>query len=174
MDSPADVWIFAYGSIMWNPGFAHREVHHALLRGYHRSFCVCSIHYRGTAERPGLVFGLDRGGACRGRVFRVAAAAAAGVLAALDARENVYDVYLRRTLRVVTPEGPVFAESYVVDREGPQYAGKLPPERILPMLRDGRGVGGTGVEYLENTVRHLDELGIPDARLHELLRGLGR
>jgi len=174
MPPPADVWVFAYGSIMWNPGFAHREVRHALLRGYHRAFCVYSIHYRGTVERPGLVFGLDRGGACRGRVFRVAAADARSVLATLDARENIYDVYLRRTLRVMTPEGPVFAESYVVDREGPQYAGKLPPARVLPMLRDGRGVGGTGVEYLENTVRHLDELGIPDARLHELLRALGR
>lgn len=170
----ADIWVFAYGSIMWNPGFAHSEVRHALLRGYHRAFCVYSIHYRGTVERPGLVFGLDRGGACRGRVFRVAAADGPSVLATLDDRENIYDVYLRRTLRIMTPEGPVFAQSYVVDREGPQYAGKLCPARVLAMLRDGRGVGGTGVEYLENTVRHLDELGIPDARLHELLRALGR
>jgi cation transport protein ChaC len=173
MPVPADVWIFAYGSIMWNPGFAYRKVHRALLRGYHRTFCVYSTHYRGTHERPGLVFGLDRGGSCRGRVFRVCAADAPAVIATLDERENVYDVYSRRTLRVITPKGPVFAESYVVDREGPQYAGKLPVARVLELLRES-GTGGTGVEYLENTVRHLDKLGIPDTRLHELLCALER
>ncbi len=171
MDSAkSDLWIFAYGSIMWNPGFSHRETRHALLRGYHRAFCVYSIHYRGTPERSGLVLGLDRGGACRGRAFRVPGWNAAAVLDYLDRRENIYDVYRRRSLRLRTPGGPLIAQGYIVDRSGPQYAGKLTNEAVLEMLRRGKGEGGTGFEYLESTVRHLDELGISDARLHELLR----
>ena len=92
------MFVFAYGSLIWRPGFAHLGARPALLRGYHRRFCIWSRHYRGTPERPGLVLGLDRGGACQGVVFEVAAEAAAAVLEYLDARENLLgeQVYHRR------------------------------------------------------------------------------
>src|SRR3546814_813588 len=92
-----DVWVFGYGSLMWNPGFAFLERQPALLRGYHRAFCIYSEHYRGTRERPGLVLGLDRGGSCRGIAFRVAQAAARAVLGYLWDREMVPSVYAPRT-----------------------------------------------------------------------------
>src|SRR3546814_17447583 len=97
-DLDRDVWVFGYGSLMWNPGFAFLERQPALLRGYHRAFCIYSEHYRGTRERPGLVLWLDRGGSCRGIAFRVAQAAAPEVLGSLWDREVVTSVYAPRTV----------------------------------------------------------------------------
>lgn len=163
------VWVFAYGSVMWRPGFAYRERRAALLFGYHRAFCVSSLHYRGTPERPGLVLGLLPGGACKGLAFRVAAADAEAVLRYLDERENVYSVYERKRVAVRIGERQTLAHAYVADPSSPQYAGKLADEEIVRRLREGRGLNGTGLEYLENTVRHLEALGMPDKRLANLL-----
>ena len=82
-----DIWVFGYGSLMWRPGFPHLEVAPALLHGYHRAFCIYSVHHRGSRERPGLILGLDRGGSCQGRAFRVAAADAEATIAYLDDRD---------------------------------------------------------------------------------------
>ncbi len=163
-----DIWVFAYGSLMWDPGFEYLEAAPALLRGYHRAFCVYSHVYRGTSARPGLVLGLDRGGACKGMAFRVAAGKAAAVLVYLDKREKVTDVYHRRIVPVATSAGRVMAHAYVVDRGHDQYAGKLTPERAAALIAQGVGRSGANPEYLENTVRHLDELGITDGPLHKL------
>ena len=165
-----DFWLFAYGSLMWRPGFPHLAAEPALLRGYHRTFCVYSHRYRGTPESPGLVLGLDRGGACRGRAFLVAAAEGPGVAAYLHEREMVTGVYVPRWLWVEIPGRRVRAAAYLVDRRHRQYAGKLSPGRTAELILQGRGAAGTNREYLENTVRHLDELGIADGALHELLR----
>jgi glutathione-specific gamma-glutamylcyclotransferase len=165
-----DFWVFAYGSLMWRPGFDFLEARPALLRGYHRAFCIASTHYRGSAERPGLVLGLDRGGACRGRVYRIAAEKAAPVARYLHEREMVTGVYDPRWVRVATAAGVLTAVTYVADRAHPQYAGKLPAERIIGMIRRGVGTAGSNIDYLANTVRHLDELGIADGPLHRLLR----
>ncbi len=164
-----DIWVFAYGSLMWEPGFEYLEVAPALLRGYHRAFCVYSHIYRGTSARPGLVLGLDRGGACRGMAFRVAAEKAGRVLAYLDKREKVTNVYERRIVPVATSAGRVMAHAYVADRGHDQYAGKLTLERAAALIAQGVGRSGANPEYLENTVRHLDELGITDGSLHRLL-----
>src|ERR1700694_903426 len=114
-----DLWVFGYGSLMWRPGFAFLERLPARMVGLHRSLCVYSFVHRGTPERPGLVLGLDRGGACRGIAFRVAAKKRAATLAYLRAREQVTHVYLE-TSRGVTligkPERRVEAATYVVDR----------------------------------------------------------
>ena len=163
------LWIFGYGSLMWRPGFAHDAAEPALLRGYHRAFCVYSVHYRGTAARPGLVLGLDRGGSCRGRAFRVAAADAEAVIAYLDAREQVTAVYLRRRVTIEIGDTRTAAVTYVADRAHRQYAGKLPPRRAAEIILGGHGVAGDNPEYLEHTVAHLDELGIKDGPLHDLL-----
>ncbi len=168
MKQSGDIWVFAYGSLMWDPGFAYLEAAPALLRGYHRAFCIYSHVYRGTEARPGLVLGLDRGGACRGMAFRIAATEGTGVLDYLDAREKVTDVYMRRTVPITVGGLKVKAETYVADRGHRQYAGKQTLKDAAALIAQGTGVGGSNRDYLESTVNHLDELGITDGPLHRL------
>jgi len=163
-----DLWIFAYGSLMWDPGFSYRERQRALVYGYHRAFCVYSWHYRGTRERPGLVLGLDAGGSCRGMAYRVAAADAAAVMDYLDERELLHYVYLKRLVPAHLPGRVVPAQAYVADRGHGQYAGRLSHAETARLILQGRGNRGDNRTYLENTVRHLDELGVGDGPLHRL------
>lgn len=167
------MFVFAYGSLIWRPGFEHLGARPALLRGWHRRFCIWSKHYRGTPAVPGLVLGLDRGGSCRGVVFQVAAERAAEVLAYLDARENLADelVYRRRVVRV-TPDGgaPVQAVTYVADRRHPAYARPGLAEAAA-VIAVGVGQAGSNRDYLLNTIGQLRSLGLRDAGL-EALAGL--
>lgn len=165
-----DIWIFAYGSLMWDPGFPFEEARPALLKGYHRSLCIYSTRYRGTPERPGLVLGLDRGGACRGIAYRVAAANVDRVMAYLWDREMVTRAYSCRNVTIHLETGAVIARTFVVNRRHPQYAGKLTDTQLVELVCQGHGQRGPCRSYLENTVRHLDQLGVPDRRLHELLQ----
>ncbi len=170
-DAGDGIWIFGYGSLMWKPGFAFAARTPALLRGRHRSLCVWSQVWRGTVARPGLVLGLDRGGACRGLAFRVADDDVDAVLDYLDARERVTEVYLRRTVDLTLADGArVRAETYVVDRSHPQYAGRVAPDEAARVIKASHGQGGSNVEYLENTLRHLDDFGLDDGPLHDLAR----
>lgn len=164
-----DIWIFGYGSLMWRPDFPHLETRPARIIGYHRALCVFSTRYRGTREKPGLVLGLDRGGTCVGRAFRVAARDADGVLAYLHEREMLNRVYDPRWLKARTPRGIVRAYAFVVRRDHPQYTGRLPPNRMIALILNGRGERGTSLDYLRETVRHLDELGVRDTPLHGVL-----
>ena len=172
MNETADgIWIFGYGSLMWSPGFAYLKVRPALLHGYHRSFCVHSIIYRGTPERPGLVLGLDRGGACKGRAFCVAAEDAGRVKAYLNARELVTGVYRARNTTVRLDDGRrVSAYNFVARRGHQQYAGNLTPQRTVELILAGSGAEGSSLDYLRNTVRHLNELGIRDGTVQRLLK----
>ena len=171
MTAGDDMWVFGYGSLMWRPGFPHIEVRPALLRGYHRALCVHSTHYRGTEERPGLVVGLDRGGSCRGRAFRVAAAEAEAVSAYLWEREMNTDSYVRKWLPVAVGAARATACVFVVNRANPdQYAGKLTPDEIAERIVRGHGAEGSALEYLANTIAHLDEMGIRDGPLHRILQ----
>jgi glutathione-specific gamma-glutamylcyclotransferase len=165
-----DLWIFAYGSLMWNPGFEFAEARPALLRGYHRSFCLYSHRYRGTPEKPGLVLGLDAGGACRGIAYRIAARNAKRVLAYLWKREMPMRTYACREIRIEVGGRAVRACAFIVRRDHPQYAPDLSVERTVKLICQGHGNRGPCLAYLENTVRHLDELGIPDRRLHAILK----
>ncbi|HEY4134945.1 MAG TPA: gamma-glutamylcyclotransferase [Alphaproteobacteria bacterium] len=168
----SDIWIFGYGSLMWNPGFPFIESELAYLRGYHRAFCIESHRYRGTPERPGLVLGLDRGGSCRGVAFHVAAADAPGVLAIVDARELVTGVYLRRPVAIEVGEAThrrmATAWTYVTDRKHVQYVGKLELAHKARMIQGACGNSGTNRDYLDNTLCHLNELGISDPYLERL------
>ncbi|MBM3516473.1 MAG: gamma-glutamylcyclotransferase [Alphaproteobacteria bacterium] len=166
----ADIWIFAYGSLLWDPGFRYQACAPATLFGYHRAFCVYSYIYRGTRARPGLVLGLDRGGSCRGRVYRVAGARAAAVLAYLEERERTIYVYERRLCRVRLSGEPVPAYAYIADRSHPQYTGPLTLEAAADIIRRGHGQRGPNRDYLANTVLHLRELGVTDHHLEALLR----
>ena len=169
---PGDLWVFGYGSLMWNPGFVFAETHIGRLFGYHRALCVWSWFYRGTRDQPGLVFGLDAGGSCRGRVFRVRPRDRPGALAYLYEREMIAHAY-KPCLRPVRVGGRcVQALAFVVDRAHSQYAGKLSIEEIAPIIRRAAGDRGANLEYLLNTARHLHELGIRDKSLHKLMRAL--
>lgn len=163
--------VFAYGSLMWRPDFPFIDLQPATLYGYHRAFCITSTHYRGSKERPGLVLGLDRGGQCLGRVYRVAPEDAEMAADYLHRREMITGVYIPRMLKVRLPDGTdLRALSFVADRHHPQYAGKLPEEVVVRIIRDAVGAFGPNIDYLRNTVQHLDEMGIGDCALHRILR----
>lgn len=166
---PGELWIFAYGSLMWDPGFPYVEWAPALVYGYHRALCIYSTRWRGTAERPGLVLGLDRGGACRGIAYRVAQEDVETALEALWAREMSRRVYHPRLLPARLPRSRVPALAFVANRSHPGYAGKLSPEETARLVATCCGTRGPNLEYLTRTVAHLAELGVHD---HNLLRVL--
>jgi cation transport protein ChaC len=171
----SDFWVFAYGSLMWRPGFEHLEQVTAHLSGARRALCVWSWVHRGTKEHPGLVLGLDRGGSCRGVAYRVAGGKRDEVLAYLRERELVTDVYREvwRPLRLDRPDRPtVSALTYVVDRNHRQYAANLSPEAILRHVRDSHGRSGANADYVVNTVRHLHSLGFRDPVMEKVAEAL--
>jgi len=162
------VWVFAYGSLMWNPEIQFAEARPGFLHGYHRSFCLYSRDYRGTPERPGLVLGLDRGGSCRGIVYRLPPDRVAETLDRIWSREMTGAVYQMRRVAVRTLHGPVVAHACVVRRVSPDYAGRLSLDEVAGLLAAAVGGRGSGREYLANTVRHLEGLGIRDGTLHRI------
>ena len=162
-------WVFGYGSLIWNPGFAHVSAQQGLLRGAHRSLSIVSHYHRGTVEHPGLVFGLSRGGSCRGMVFEVADADWVGVRAYLQEREQVTAVYRDVMRPVRLSDGrTVSALAFLVDERHEQFAGNLTLEQQLAMVRAGVGLSGRNVDYVLNTARHLGALGIRDRQLMAL------
>jgi glutathione-specific gamma-glutamylcyclotransferase len=169
--SPEDLWVFGYGSLMWRPGFEFIEQVPARLIGEHRALCVYSFDHRGTPEKPGLVLGLDRGGACRGIAFRVAARLRDDVVNYLRDREQTTRVY-REVMRSVWLENEarerVSALAYVVDRGHVQYAGRLSLQEQLRYVRQGHGRSGKNRDYLLETVRSIEAQGFRDAQLHQL------
>lgn len=170
-----DLWVFGYGSLIWRPGFPYLERVPARLTGAHRSLCVYSHVHRGTPERPGLVMGLDLGGACRGVAYRVAKETRAEAVAYLRAREQATMVY-RETMRGVMllerPERRVPALVYMVDRGHPQYAGRLDLATQLHLVRQGHGQSGNNRDYVLSTVQALEALGLYDRDLHLLAERL--
>ncbi|HKA70666.1 MAG TPA: gamma-glutamylcyclotransferase [Xanthobacteraceae bacterium] len=173
-----DLWVFAYGSLIWRPGFDHLERVPARLIGAHRALCVYSFVHRGTPERPGLVLGLDHGGMCRGVAYRVAAARRAETLQYLREREQVTKVYIERVRPVALighAESRIQAVCYIVDRSHPQYAGKLGLAEQLRIVRHGHGKSGNNRDYVLATVHALEAMDCRDRDLHllaERLRGL--
>lgn len=167
-DSQGDLWVFGYGSLMWRPGFPHLEAHSARIFGYHRSLCVWSWFHRGTRDRPGLVFGLERGGSCRGRAYRVAAVDRTEVQTYLYAREMVTPVYHPLQISVHLKGRVVSALAFVVDRAHPQYAGTLESDQAASVVAGARGASGPNPEYVLNTHAHLLELGIYDPHLNRI------
>jgi cation transport protein ChaC len=167
----AELWVFGYGSLMWRPGFPSSETAPALLKGAHRALCVYSIVHRGTHAEPGLILGLDRGGACRGVAFRVTDGAENETLAYLREREQVTDVYVEayRPIRLLDGSGRTMkALCYLVDRNHEQYAGVLPLEEQVRIIKAGKGQAGGNVEYVLKTLRHLQDAGVNDPMLSGL------
>ncbi len=174
MVEKSDAWIFAYGSLMWDPRFDYLDVQPALLRGYHKAFCIRSVSAWGTNERPGLVLGLLPGGSCRGLAFRVAMNQTATVLNRLRRREAAY---IHRLVPVAISKRKVEAHIYVANLNHERFVGELPAEDVAQLIRQGIGHSGSSREYLKNSVRYLVEFGIRDEPLHHLLElvdGMGR
>ncbi|HYI29618.1 MAG TPA: gamma-glutamylcyclotransferase [Bradyrhizobium sp.] len=169
--SKGDLWVFGYGSLMWRPGFEFIEQVPARLIGEHRALCVYSFDHRGTPEKPGLVLGLDRGGACRGVAFRVAAKQRGDVVDYLRSRGQTTHVY-REVMRSVWLENEarerVSALAYVVDRSHVQYAGRLSLADQLRFVQQGHGRSGNNRDYVLATVKSIEAQGFRDAQLHQL------
>jgi cation transport protein ChaC len=169
-DDTIDGWVFGYGSLMWRPGFRFLECAPAILRGYHRCFCIYSHYYRGTPQQPGLVLGLARGGDCQGLAFRIAGREMPGVRAYLDERELLSYAYRGAELPIETPHGEVVAYTFVADPTHPHFAGELEVEQAADIIVEASGRAGLNRDYLIETVRRLEAEGFPDPALHALLR----
>lgn len=166
-----DLWVFGYGSLIWSPAFAPVERVTARLSGWRRSFCMASIHYRGTAESPGRVLALDRveGAECHGLAMRAAPAERDTALAALRARELISDAYLEEWVEVDLADGRrVRAVTYVINHAQGQYCGQEDAELQAQVIARACGARGPNRDYLFSTVAHLRALGISDPALEAL------
>jgi len=167
------LWVFGYGSLMWNPEFAPAEAVTATLPGYARSFCMSSIHHRGSVEEPGLVLALDahEGAECRGLALRIPGEGEAEILAALRERELISSAYVERLLDVRLDDGrTVEALAYVVDRDHVQYCGGLSEAEQVRIIAKAHGGRGPNRDYLWSTAEHLHALGIEDHELSRIAR----
>lgn len=173
MRESGEMWVFGYGSLLWNPGFEVAETVKATLADYHRSFCMRSIHHRGSETEPGLVLALDAapGTVCAGVALRAAPGTEAATLAYLRDRELISSAYLERRLDI-TLDGArtVEALAYVIDPNHVQYCGALPLEEQAQIIAHATGGRGPNHEYLDNTAQHLTALGIPDPDMDWLVR----
>jgi len=166
--SAAPVWIFAYGSLMWSPEMRFEEALPARIHGWHRGFCLYSPEYRGTREQPGLVLGLDRGGSCRGIAYCLPQATLAAEIDLIWTREMTGFVYHMTPVGMITERGATAGYAFTVRRDSRDYAGRLPHDVAARIIATSRGDRGTGRDYLANTVRHLEQLGIADGALHRI------
>jgi cation transport protein ChaC len=173
--SSGEVWIFAFGSLIWNPGFDYVEERLATLHGWRRSFCIGWVRlYRGTPERPGIMLGLDRGGACRGVIFRLPPDAVAENLEIVFRREHPirWDEPHMRWITARTADGPVRALAVLTTRAHVAYLPGLAEEVVVDALATAAGERGSMAEYLRSTIEHLEARGIHDRylwRMQELV-----
>jgi len=171
-DPAADLWVFGYGSLMWNPAFIFAQRQVGTVHGWHRRFCLWIDRGRGSPERPGLMLALDRGGTCRGVAFRIPAPEVRSDLLMVWRREMFGTVYLSRWVRVHWAGTTIRAITFVANRESPRYAGKLSDDEAAVHISHAVGPLGSCRSYLENTISHLRELGIRDAGLQRIAKGL--
>jgi cation transport protein ChaC len=164
--------LFAYGSLIWKPEIEHRAEQAGVVRGWHRAFCLRTHRFRGTAEQPGLMMALDRGGQCRGVLYELAREDLELQLDRLFRREFTVKPInsMPRWLTVETACGSIRALGFVMNRASPYYAGRLAPDEVARTLAIACGHWGTGAEYLLNTVSHLEARGIRDSGLWRLQR----
>lgn len=165
-------WVFGYGSLIWRPGFDFVSQAPARLIGAHRRLCVLSFRHRGTEVRPGLVFGLVRGGSCHGMAFEVADAAWADTQAYLREREMDRGVYREVTRPVRRADGVGAALAFMVDERHPQFAGRLSIAEQVRLVRGAVGESGANPDYVRETARHLALMGILDPGIEALVAAL--
>ena len=164
-----DVWIFGYGSLMWNPAFHFVEQRIGTVYGYHRRFCLWSTMGRGSPDNPGLMLALTPRGCCQGMALRIAPEVVESETDILWRREMVRGAYRPRWVKVHTPAGVVNAITFVLNPRHDTYAGILPEETVAARIASACGRLGPCAEYLTNTVAHLQALGIRDRHMSDLL-----
>lgn len=174
-DGPTDgqVWLFAYGSLIWKPNFVHDAESVAHVHGWHRAFCLGWMHaFRGSPDRPGLMMALDHGGSCRGVAFRLPGARVEENLMAIIRREMPFKIsgMTARWLRGRTQDGPRAMIGFPVDRRSDAYVTGVTEERVVAALATSAGPQGTMAEYLSSTVQHLEDRGIHDRYLWRMQR----
>jgi glutathione-specific gamma-glutamylcyclotransferase len=165
------VWIFAYGSLIWNPACEFVEERIGTVSGWRRSFCLgWNTRFRGSVGRPSVMLALDRGGACKGVVYRLPPGAVEENLSKLIRREMPLkpSPFPARWVRVATEAGPLFAVAFVIDRKSDRYIGRLSVDEIANALAIAVGERGSMAEYLYSTVRHLEDRGIHDRYLWQI------
>ncbi len=168
---PGQVWVFAYGSLIWKPACEFVEIRTGLLRGWHRAFCLgWNTRFRGSERNPGLMLALDRGGACKGAVYRLPPGREAEAVEQLCRREMGFKptAFPPRWVSVMTEQGPVRAVTFCIDRKSGRYVSGLEERQIAEVLSKAVGGRGSMVEYLFNTVQHLEQMGIHDPHLWRL------
>jgi cation transport protein ChaC len=168
MPAGADYWVFGYGSLIWNPAFHFEEQRIARLHGYHRKFCLWTHLGRGSPERPGMVLGLENGGSCVGVALRVHPDKVDEEFDIVWRREMVSGAYRPRWVKLRTDEGPIHAVAFVINPAHPRYAGDACEADIVQALATAAGPMGACVDYLNNTVDHLLDMGIVDRPLTDL------
>jgi cation transport protein ChaC len=173
-DSAADVWVFGYGSLMWNPAFAYAERRVGVIRGWHRRFCLWLEMGRGSPDNPGLMLALDRGGTCRGVAFRIPAQDVRSELLLVWRREMFGTAYLARWVQVRTAHESFPAITFVVNRAHDRYAGRLDDTEAAARIASASGALGTCAAYLQNTLDHLESLGIRDSGLQRIVAGAAK
>jgi cation transport protein ChaC len=166
--APRDVWVFAYGSLIWNPAFHFIEQRVGTVHGFHRRFCLWTHLGRGSPDVPGLMLALEPGGSCRGVAYRIAPAAVACELEILWKREMLGRAYQPRWVAVRTDRGVVRALAFTMNRAYERYAGRLSEDVVAATIAAAAGQLGACSEYLYNTVAHLEALGIRDRPLTRL------
>ena len=171
-DPATDVWVFGYGSLMWNPAFDYAEQRVGVVRGWHRRFCLWLEMGRGSPANPGLMLALDRGGACRGVAFRIPAEQARPELLLIWRREMLGTAYHARWVQVRTVGATVPAITFVANRAHPRYAGKLSDAKAAAHIATASGSLGSCASYLQNTLDHLQALGIRDVGLRRVAAGI--
>jgi glutathione-specific gamma-glutamylcyclotransferase len=166
-----DLWVFGYGSLIWKPAFDFVEQRIGLARGWHRSFCLgWDKWFRGSAERPGVMLALDRGGQCKGIVYRLPPDAIEVNLGKLVRREIrlIPHSFPARWISVATDRGPIRAVTFAIDRKSVGYVGRMSPTEVADILAVAVGQWGSMAEYLYSTVKHLEERGLHDKHLWRL------
>lgn len=174
---PEVLWVFAYGSLMWKPGFDYAASSRARLDGYRRSFCMWSIHHRGTQENPGLVLALDpdEDAGCEGVAFQVPSETRTDVLRYLRERELISSAYQERLETIRLADGQeVQALAYVMNRDHVQYTGQMTAAEKAAIIARSSGGMGPNDEYLFSTLSHLRDMGCPDPEMEEIARLIQR
>ncbi|MCV2358720.1 gamma-glutamylcyclotransferase [Paucibacter sp. TC2R-5] len=162
--------IFAYGSLIWKPGFTPAATLPAQVHGYHRALSLRSLVNRGNAAQPGLVLALLSGGSCRGLLYRAEPAQSESLLNELWAREMVIGSYAPRWLNCQTPIGPQRALSFTLSRQSPGHVGALSDADLLHIFKHAQGRYGSTLDYLLRTVEGLRQHGLRDAELERQCR----
>ena len=163
-----DIWVFGYGSLIWNPAFHFERTEQAILYGYHRAFCLWTPLGRGSPENPGLILGLERGGSCHGMAFKLHKDQIEEELDVVWAREMPTGSYVPTWVKLRSGDKTLHAIAFVICRDQPRYACKIPIETVARSIATAEGPLGTCSDYLFNTVDALDKMNVPDRYLHKV------